>query len=89
MATNMATVTTKGQVTIPKAIRRILNIHKSDRLLFVVEGGGDRLLLIPVRHRPLSELYSALPATRPFPGHQAVREEVRTKLGERMAQGEE
>jgi len=87
MATNMATVTTKGQVTIPKAIRRILNIHKSDRLLFVVE--GDRLLLIPVRHRPLSELFSALPATRPFPGHQAVREEVRTKLGERMAQGEE
>ncbi|MCG2767591.1 MAG: AbrB/MazE/SpoVT family DNA-binding domain-containing protein [Anaerolineae bacterium] len=87
MTTNMATVTSKGQVTIPKTIRRILNIHKSDRLLFVVE--GDRLLLIPVRHRPLSELYSALPATRPFPGHQAVREEVRTKLGERMAQGEE
>ena len=87
MATNMATVTAKGQVTIPKAIRRILNIHKSDRLLFVVE--GDRLLLIPVRHGPLSELYSALRATRPFPGHQAVREEVRTKLGVRMAQGEE
>ncbi len=87
MATNMATVTAKGQVTIPKAIRRILNIHKSDRLLFVVE--GERLVLIPVRHRPLSELYNALPATRPFPGHRAVREEVRTRLGERMAQGEE
>lgn len=87
MAANIAKVTAKGQVTIPKAIRRVLNIHERDRLLFVVE--GDRLVLIPVRNRPLSELYNALPATRPFPGHQAVREEVRTKLGERMARGEE
>ena len=87
MAANIAVVTAKGQVTIPKAIRRTLNIHKSDRLLFVVE--GDRLVLIPICRRPLSELYNALPATRPFPGHQAVREEVRAKLGERAARGEE
>ncbi len=87
MATHIATVTTKGQVTIPSAIRRTLNLHRSDRLLFVVE--GDRLVLIPIRHRPLSELYNALPATRPFTGHQAVRKEVRTELGERIARGEE
>ena len=87
MPTSMAKVTAKGQVTIPEVIRRTLDIRKSDRLLFVVE--GDRVLLIPVRSRPLSELYAALPATRPFPGHRAIREEVHTVLGERVARGEE
>ena len=87
MATNIATVTAKGQVTIPKAIRQALGIQEKDKLLFLVE--GDRLVLIPLRHRPLSELYGALPATRPYPGHQAVREEIRSELGERMARGEE
>jgi len=87
MATNIATITAKGQVTIPKAIRQALGIQEKDKLLFLVE--GDRLVLIPLRHRPLSELYGALPATRPYPGHQAVREEIRSELGERMARGEE
>jgi len=87
MATNIATVTAKGQVTIPKAIRQALRIQEKDKLLFLME--GDRLILIPLRHRPLSELYGSLPATRPYPGHQAIREEVRSELGERMARGEE
>jgi len=87
MATNIATVTAKGQVTIPKAIRQALGIQEKDKLLFLME--GDRLILIPLRHRPLSELYGSLPATRPYPGHQAIREEVRSELGERMARGEE
>lgn len=87
MPANVATVTSKGQVTIPKAIRQALDLQARDELLFMVE--GDRAVLIPVRHRPLSELYGSLPATRPFPGHDAVRREVRTDLGERMAGDEE
>lgn len=87
MDTEMATVTSKGQITIPKAIRQALGIKEKDRLLFFVE--DDRLVLIPLRHRPLSELFAALPATRSYPGHQAVREEIRSDLGERMRRGEE
>jgi AbrB family looped-hinge helix DNA binding protein len=83
----IATVTAKGQITIPKAIRQILGIEEQDRLLFLIE--GDRLLLVPLRRRPLSQLYRALPATRPYPGQQAIREEVRSELGERIAGGEE
>ena len=82
MSNYLATVTAKGQITIPKAIRQTLGIKERDRLLFLVEGDG--LTLIPLRHRPLSELYGALPATQPYPGHQAVREAVRRELGERM-----
>lgn len=87
MPSSTATVTSKGQVTIPKAIRESLDIRESDRLLFVME--EDRLVVIPLRRRPLGELYNALPATRPFPGQQAVREEIRGDLAARIARGDE
>lgn len=87
MDTKMATVTSKGQITIPKAIRQALGIKEKDRLLFFVE--DDRLVLIPLRHRPLSELFGSLPATRSYPGHQAIREEIRSDLGERIHRSEE
>jgi antitoxin PrlF len=35
-----ATVTSKGQVTIPKSIRGVLKVEAGDRLDFVVEEGG-------------------------------------------------
>ena len=87
MPEHVTTITAKGQVTIPKAIREALQVDKGDRLLFVLE--GDRLVLVPIRKRPLRELCGALPATRPFPGQEAVRQEARARLGERMEQGEE
>ncbi|MGQ9625508.1 MAG: AbrB/MazE/SpoVT family DNA-binding domain-containing protein [Anaerolineae bacterium] len=83
MGTNVATMTAKGQVTIPKAIRQALGIRERDHLLFLIEGG--RLVLIPLRYRPLPELYGTFPATRPYLGHQAVREEIRSELGERIS----
>lgn len=39
----MATVTAKGQITIPKGIRQALGIDRNDRLVFLLE--GDRLIL--------------------------------------------
>jgi len=87
MSTNVTTVTSKGQITIPKAVRNALGITEKDQLLFVVE--GERAILIPLRRRPLRELYGALPATRPYPGLQAVRDALRSDLGERITHGEE
>ena len=43
----LSTVTSKGQVTIPKAIREALEIGPNDRVDFVRE--GDRVLLLPLR----------------------------------------
>ena len=87
MATNIATVTTKGQITIPKAIRQSLGIKEKDQVLFVVE--GEHAIMKPLHHRPLSELYGALPATKPYPGHQAIRESIQRDLGERMKESEQ
>ena len=80
----LARVTTKGQVTIPAEVRKALDIGEGDDLLFeVVEAGEARIRVL--KRRRLSDLYGALPATRPYPGKEAVRTEVGQGLGERLA----
>jgi len=87
MTENIARVMAKGQVTIPKAVRQALGIQERDRVLFLIE--GERAILIPLHRRPLRLLFGALPATRPFPGHDAIRDEIQADLGERIARGDE
>ncbi|BBO81233.1 hypothetical protein DSCO28_17990 [Desulfosarcina ovata subsp. sediminis] len=43
----ISTVTSKGQVTIPKEIRSLLNINPSDKVDFSVENG--RVVLKPIK----------------------------------------
>jgi len=43
----LATVTSKGQVTIPKEIRDLLHIRTNDKVDFVLE--GDKVVLAPVK----------------------------------------
>lgn len=43
----ISTVTTKGQVTIPKAIRDLLNIRPNDKVDFMRE--GNKVFLVPVK----------------------------------------
>ncbi len=39
-----ATVTSKGQITIPKAVRDSLQLHTGDRVEFVVRGQTEAVL---------------------------------------------
>lgn len=85
---SITTVTSKGQITLPKEVRQALGLKRGDRVLFIVE--ADRAVLTPLpQARPLSQLYAALPATRPYPGHAVIRQELHTTLGERIARGDE
>jgi len=55
----LSTVTSKGQVTIPKEIRDLLHIRSNDKVDFVLD--GERVLLVPVK--TLLDLRGAVPAT--------------------------
>ena len=44
MATEVGTLSTKGQVTIPKGVRVALRLRPGDKVLFDLEG-GDRALV--------------------------------------------
>jgi antitoxin PrlF len=54
-----ATITSKGQVTIPQEIRQQLRLRRGHKLRFTIEN-GDRAVMTPVSKR-LSELAGILP----------------------------
>lgn len=87
MADQIAKITSKGQVTIPKEVRRALGVHENDQLLFVVE--GNQAVIIPLKRRALSEFRGALPATRPYTGMEAAREAYHKEIAERLLAGKE
>ena len=49
-------ITSKGQTTLPKAVREALRIVPGDRVRYVILDGGE-VRIIPVR--PLSRLFGA------------------------------
>ena len=75
-----STVTQKGQVTIPLAVRQALGIKPHDRVLFRVTNGRVELLPSPMT---LESVYGAVkPLTRPENFREArriAREERLTK----------
>lgn len=50
-------LTSKGQTTLPKAVREALGVSSGDRLRYVIMDSGE-VWLLPVR--PLSRLYGIL-----------------------------
>lgn len=78
-----ARVTSKGQVTIPADVRRALKIDQGDDLVFEVTSERSVQLRVLKRQR-LSELYGSLPASRPFPGKDEIREAVGRELGKKL-----
>lgn len=83
-----STLTSKGQITIPKALRDRLGVREGDRVLFQVDEQG-RVMLVPEPHDPLGSLVGLLrhrakdrPATVEEM-NEAVRARAAEKLGER------
>ena len=85
---SITTVTSKGQITIPKDIRPSLGLGDGDKVLFVLE--AERAILVPLpKGDRLSDLHGVLRATRPDPGQAAIRDEIQRDLGERISRGGE
>ncbi len=77
-----AKITYKGQVTIPKKIRNALAIKEGDSVIFSLE--GDHAVVMPIKKKVLSDFLGSLPATRPYPGSEAIRKEVHEKITQRF-----
>jgi AbrB family looped-hinge helix DNA binding protein len=80
-------VTSKGQVTIPSEVRKALDIEQGDDLLFEL-GADQTAYLRVIKRQKLSDFYGSLRAKRPFPGKEAVRDQVGQELGRRAKRSE-
>ena len=76
----LTTVTSKGQVTIPKAIRDFLHVQPNDRVDFVVEGGQVVVRAV----KTLKDLRGVVAAG---PGDfEAERAQAKAALGKRVSE---
>ena len=65
-----ATITSKGQITVPKAIREQLHLRPGDKLDFLLEEGGG------LRVEPVTEPVTALKGMLPKPRHAVTLAEM-------------
>lgn len=72
---SIATITSKGQVTIPTSVREALNLNAGDKLLFVPE--GNRIVVVPIRKRPISDFYGIFASDQPLPDMAELRRQMR------------
>jgi antitoxin PrlF len=76
-----ATLTSKGQVTVPREVRRRLGLQTGDKLLF--EQDGDVVRIRPVRNGSPFEKYRGIGNPGLAPGRKGIARWVRATRGER------
>jgi AbrB family looped-hinge helix DNA binding protein len=75
-----STISSKGQVTVPKAIRQRLHLQAGDRLQFLVDGDGS--VRLAAATRDLATLRTLLPP----PKRRATLEDMQTTIRRRAVQ---
>ena len=80
--TYVATITNKGQVTIPVAIRDILNLQPSSRLIFSIE--EERIIAEPIKADLLS-LYGSVKSNKKALNTKDIRKIVMKKITKDIA----
>lgn len=70
-----ATVTSKGQVTIPKDVRERLKLASGDRVEFVVESSGRTAIL--AKKLSIDDLVGILPKPERAATDEEIREAIR------------
>lgn len=76
-----ATLTSKGQLTVPKLVRERLGLKSGDLLVFEVEEDSVRLRV--ERRKSLAQLKGSLGSDRGYPGGAAEREAARRHVARR------
>ena len=80
----VAVLTSKGQMTIPKEVRKALNLQPSERVIVVVE--GNQAILKPLRGNLLDLGGSVkIPKKEKPIEFRKVREELKRKMAKKIA----
>lgn len=75
-----ATITSKGQITVPREIRRMLGVRSGDRLLFESDGKGVRVR--PIRSRSAFAKYRGIGNPEIPSGRKSITKWLRGVRGE-------
>jgi len=76
---SLATITTKGQVTIPKDVRESLKLHAGDKIEILVTANGEAII------RPVSKKVDEMFCKLHKPGRKAVSvDSMNNAIQERM-----
>jgi antitoxin PrlF len=76
-------ITRKGQTTIPKEIRELLQLKANDRLLYLVE--DDRVTLKAL-HGDILDLRGSVPAKERPADFEKIREATKRALGKKLVE---
>ena len=80
----ISVLTSKGQMTIPKEVRKALNLRPSEKVIIVVE--GNRAILQPLKGNLLDIGGSVKITDRAKPiDFKKVREEVKKRVAKKVA----
>jgi AbrB family looped-hinge helix DNA binding protein len=80
----ISVLTPKGQITIPKEVRKALNLRPSEKVIIVVE--GNRAILQPLKGNLLDIGGSVKIMEREKPiEFKKVREEVKKRVAKKIA----
>ena len=78
MSVHTSTVTTKGQTTVPEAVRKALGLAAGKQIIWELRNdarGGEPQLVVR-SSRPLSTLAGILASEVPFPGVEREKEQA-------------
>jgi antitoxin PrlF len=73
-------ITSKGQITVPIEVRRLLGVRPGDRLLFESDGEGVRIK--PVRAKSVFNKYRGIGTPGIGSGRKAINRWLREMRGE-------
>jgi antitoxin PrlF len=77
-------LSSKGQITIPKQVRKALNLRPSEKVIIVVE--GDQAIIKPLRGSLLDLGGSVkIPENEKSVDFRKIREEVKKKVAKRIS----
>jgi antitoxin PrlF len=80
----ISVLTSKGQMTIPKEVRKALNLRPSEKVIIVVE--GNQAIIQPLRGNLLDIGGSVKMTEREKPiNFKKVREEVKKRVARKIA----